>query len=95
MLAVGYFHVVFTLPQELSLLALQNKKAVYGLLFGASAETLLEVAADPKYLGDWHSERLAYVGTESAAPPARSLCDSSRRSFAGSLTMGPPNGQIR
>ncbi len=48
---MGYFHVVFTLPQELSLLALQNKKAVYGLLFRASAETLLQVAADPKHLG--------------------------------------------
>jgi hypothetical protein len=51
LLAVGYFHVVFTLPQELSLLALQNKEAVYSLLFRASAETLLEVAADPKHLG--------------------------------------------
>jgi hypothetical protein len=51
LLAVGYFHVVFTLPQELSLLALQNKKAVYSLLFRASAETLLQVAADPKHLG--------------------------------------------
>jgi hypothetical protein len=51
LLAVGYFHVVFTLPQELSTLALQNKKAVYGLLFRASAETLLQVAADPKHLG--------------------------------------------
>ena len=51
LLAVGYFHVVFTLPQELSLLALQNKKTIYSLLFRASAETLLEVAADPKHLG--------------------------------------------
>ena len=51
LLAVGYFHVVFTLPQELSALALQNKEAVYSLLFRASAETLLEVAADPKHLG--------------------------------------------
>ena len=51
LLAVGYFHVVFTLPQELSTLALQNKEAVYSLLFRASAETLLEVAADPKHLG--------------------------------------------
>lgn len=42
---------MFTLPQELSLLALQNKKAVYSLLFRASAETLLEVANDPKHLG--------------------------------------------
>ena len=51
LLAVGYFHVVFTLPQELSLLTLQNKKATYGLLFRASAETLLQVSADPKHLG--------------------------------------------
>ena len=51
LLPVPYFHVVFTLPHELSALALQNKKAIYGLLFGASAETLLEVAADPRHLG--------------------------------------------
>jgi hypothetical protein len=51
LLDIGYFHAVFTLPQELSLLALQNKKAVYDLLFRASAETLLQVAADPKHLG--------------------------------------------
>jgi len=51
LLAAGYFHVVFTLPQELSSLALQNKKAVYGLLFRASAETLLQVATDSKHLG--------------------------------------------
>jgi Putative transposase/Transposase zinc-binding domain len=51
LLAVGYSHVVFTLPQELSLLALQNKKALYSLLFRASAETLLQIAADPKHLG--------------------------------------------
>jgi hypothetical protein len=51
LLPVGYFHVVFTIPQEISLLALQNKKAAYGLLFRASAEALLQVAADPKHLG--------------------------------------------
>ena len=50
-LPVGYFHVVFTLPHEFSALALQNKKLIYGLLFRASAETLLEVAANPKHLG--------------------------------------------
>ena len=50
-LPVGYFHVVFTLPHEFSALALQNKKLIYGLLFRASAETLLEVAANPKRLG--------------------------------------------
>lgn len=51
LLPVGYHHVVFTLPHDLSWLALQNKQIVYDLLFRASAATLLEVAADPKHLG--------------------------------------------
>jgi hypothetical protein len=51
LLPVSYVHVVFTLPHELSWLALQNKKVVYDLLFRSSAMTLLEVAADPKHLG--------------------------------------------
>jgi len=51
LLNVGYFHVVFTLPHELSWLALHNQKVVYRLLFQASAETLLEIADDPKHLG--------------------------------------------
>jgi Transposase zinc-binding domain len=51
LLPVPYFHVVFTLPHELAPLALQNKRVVYSLLFRAAAETLLEIAADPKHLG--------------------------------------------
>ena len=51
LLPVSYVHVVFTLPHELSWLALQNKKVVYDLLFRTSAATLLEVAADPQHLG--------------------------------------------
>jgi hypothetical protein len=51
LLAVAYVHVVFTLPHQLCQLALQNKKVLYDLLFRASAETLLEVAADAKHLG--------------------------------------------
>jgi hypothetical protein len=51
LLPVSYVHVVFTLPHELSWLALQNKKVVYDLLFRTSAATLLEIAADPKHLG--------------------------------------------
>ena len=51
LLGVSYFHVVFTLPHELSALALQNKRAIYDLLFQSSAATLTEVAADPKHLG--------------------------------------------
>ncbi|MFZ0864494.1 MAG: IS91 family transposase [Candidatus Sulfotelmatobacter sp.] len=51
LLPVPYYHVVFTLPHVLAPLALQNKARVYGLLFRAAAETLLEIAADPKHLG--------------------------------------------
>ncbi len=46
-----YVHVVFTLPPQLAALALQNKKIIYGLLLRASAETLLEVARNPRHLG--------------------------------------------
>ena len=51
LLPVGYHHVVFTLPHELSWLALQNKRVVYDLLFKASAATLLQIAVDAKHLG--------------------------------------------
>src|SRR4051812_7676657 len=51
LLDVAYVHVVFTLPHELSPLALANKRILYDLLFRASAATLLEIAADPKHLG--------------------------------------------
>ncbi len=51
LLPTRYVHVVFTLPRELAPLVLQNRKAVYGLLFRASAETLMEVARDPRHLG--------------------------------------------
>jgi hypothetical protein len=51
LLPTRYVHVVFTLPPQFAPLALQNKKVIYDLLFRASAETLLEVARDPKHLG--------------------------------------------
>lgn len=51
LLPTPYFHVVFTLPNHFGPLALQNQRVVYGLLFQAAAETLLEVAANPKHLG--------------------------------------------
>jgi hypothetical protein len=51
LLPTRYVHVVFTLPRHLSPLALQNKREIYALLFQTSAETLLEVARDPKHLG--------------------------------------------
>src|SRR5215469_7835462 len=51
LLPVPYVHVVFTLPHYLSQLALVNKKVIYEILFRATADTLLEVAADPEHLG--------------------------------------------
>jgi hypothetical protein len=51
LLPTRYVHVVFTLPHELAPPALQNKRVVYDLLFRISAETLLEIARDPKHLG--------------------------------------------
>jgi hypothetical protein len=51
LLPVEYFHVVFTLPAEIAQIAYWNKKAVYGLLFKASAETVMTIAADPKRMG--------------------------------------------
>ncbi len=46
-----YFHVVFTIPHELGAIALQNKAAVYAILFAASARAMRDLAADPKHLG--------------------------------------------
>ena len=51
LLSVEYFHVVFTLPADIARIAYWNKKAVYGLLFRTSAETVMTIAADPKRLG--------------------------------------------
>jgi hypothetical protein len=51
LLDTPYFHVVFSLPGALGPMALSNPRVVYGLLMRAAAETLLEVAANPKHLG--------------------------------------------
>jgi len=51
LLPIEYFHLVFTLPEQVSALALQNKRVIYDLLFRATSETLLEIAADPQHLG--------------------------------------------
>jgi len=51
LLPVPYFHVVFTVPAQIAAIALQNKKVMYGILMRAAADTLLQIAADPKHLG--------------------------------------------
>jgi len=51
LLPVEYFHVVFTMPEEVAAIALQNKRVLYGILFAESAATLRTIAADPRHLG--------------------------------------------
>ena len=51
LLPVEYSHVVFTLPAEIAQIAFWNKRAIYGLLFKVSAQTVATIAADPKRLG--------------------------------------------
>jgi len=51
LLNVGYFHVVFTIPDTLNPVAYQNQEVVYKILFKAAAETLAELSSDKKYLG--------------------------------------------
>ena len=51
LLPVPYFHLVFTLPARIADIAYQNKAAIYDLLFKASSETVLTIAADPEHLG--------------------------------------------
>lgn len=50
-LDIKYYHVVFTIPSELYLIALQNQEKIYKILFKTSAETLQELVEDEKYLG--------------------------------------------
>jgi hypothetical protein len=51
LLPVPYFHIVFSLPAQIADIAYQNKAVIYDILFKASAETLITIAADPKHLG--------------------------------------------
>ena len=51
LLPTTYFHIVFTLPQQLRSIAMSNRKAVFNLLFEASNYTLKKLGADEKYLG--------------------------------------------
>ena len=51
LLNTEYFHVVFTVPEQIATISYQNKRDLYGILFRAAAETLRTIAADPKHLG--------------------------------------------
>src|SRR5712691_10772655 len=80
LLPTPYVHVVFTLPPQLALLALQNKKLIYGLLLRASAETLLEVAR-PSRRRDRLLQRAPYLESESPTSSPCPLCRSRRRTL--------------
>ena len=51
LIETGYFHVVFTVPEEIANIALQNKRTAYDILFRVTAEALTTIAADPQHLG--------------------------------------------
>jgi len=51
LLNTEYYHVVFTVPEQIATIAHHNKRELYGILFRAAAETLRTIAADPKHLG--------------------------------------------
>jgi Putative transposase len=76
---------VFSAPHELNVLALDNSRLFYDLLFTASAQTLLEVAADPQHLG-------AEIGVISILHTwGQNLCHSCRRLIARPHSLDPPS----
>ena len=52
-----YFHVVFTIPDELNPLVYSNQQVLYDALYHAAHKTLTELSADKKYLG----AKLGYI----------------------------------
>src|SRR5881398_2289305 len=78
LLTTSYFHVVFTVPHELNVLALENPRLFYDLLFTASAQTLLEIAFDPQAprSRDRCHRHPAHLGAEPAPTSSHSLCHS-------------------
>jgi len=51
LLPVGYYHLVFTIPQQLNQLCLKNKKVMYDILFKAASKTILELCKDEQHMG--------------------------------------------
>ena len=78
LLPVPYCHVVFTLPQELSMLALQNQRLLYNILFRAVSETLLTIAADPRLKG--YGRSASALRPDCTAPTALPRTRCSKRS---------------
>src|SRR5216683_1086765 len=99
LLPVPYFHVVFTVPAQISNIAYQNKAVIYDILFKAAAETMLTIAADPKHLGArigisldgqrWVSCRPRYL------LPVQVLSRLFRRLFLNKLVAAHQAGQLQ
>src|SRR5881275_2724093 len=92
LLATTYFHIVFTVPHELNVLALENPRLFYDLLFTASAQTLLEIAIDRKHLGAEIGviSILHTWGQNLLLHPPHSLRHSCRWTLARSTLLDPP-----
>jgi len=104
LLPTRYVHAVFSLPRELAPVALQNKKVIFNLLFHASAETLLEIARDPRHLGaeigffsvlhtwnqrlQFHPHAHCILAAGGLAPDHASWINSSRRFFLPIKVLG-------
>ena len=69
LLPVGYFHVVFTIPENLNYLALTNQKEIYSILFKAASETLLELGKKTRNIWEQSLDLLQYC-----IPGVRILC---------------------
>jgi len=88
LLPVGYFHVVFTLPAEVADIAFHNRALVYDLLFRTASETMMTIAADPKYLGarigitavlhTWGSAMTYHPHVHMIVPSGGVSCDGTR-----------------
>ena len=75
LLDVPYYHVVFTVPQEIEAIAFQNQTVVYDILFQAASDTLRKIAADPQHLGaEIGFPRLCCIHAGSALASSPSTC---------------------
>jgi len=94
LLPVPYFHVVFTLPQALAELALQNQRLLYGLFFRAAAGALRSVADNPQHWAPGSASSPsstpgAPLGTDPGSPPSPALRRPRRWGLAGREILGP------
>ncbi len=86
LLPIPYFHLVFTLPQEIAALALQNKRLMYGMLFEAARADDRRggrQSPSPRRRRRRHSGRAPHVGPEPHAPSSSALCRERRRAVTG------------